>query len=116
MADEGGQREDDLLSGGVVGDLAVERREVRGAARLVEQAEEARALMRALFGLVGCRELGPVGLVIAHVRDTNTSKTWDSRLPVNFKAHHLSQSPPSPQLGKGSGNYVWQWCGMWGIS
>ena len=50
-----------------VGDLAVERLEVRGILRLGEQAEEARALARALLGLVDRLELGPVGLAPALV-------------------------------------------------
>ena len=82
VAGEGGQREGELAQcGGVgeghardgragaleVGDLAVERRGVRGILRLEEQAEEARALVRVLLGLVDRPELGPAGLVPAIV-------------------------------------------------
>ena len=47
MTGEEGQREDDRFQGGVVGDLTVERREVRGVARLAAQAGEARVIVRA---------------------------------------------------------------------
>ena len=79
---EGGQHEDELARAGVVedgrgrgglssarlgGNPAAERRGIRGIVRHDEPAEEALALVRALVGLAGRRELGPVGLVVVCV-------------------------------------------------
>ena len=66
----------------VVGDLAAERREVRGGLRSEEPVEE-RTLVRALLGPVGHLELGPVGLVHALVlearehQDAKLARAWD---------------------------------------
>ena len=79
VAGEGGHREDELVQGGsvvkghgrdarpgalAVGDLAVERSEVRGVLRLEEQADDLRVLVYALLGLDDRRERGPVHLVV----------------------------------------------------
>ena len=82
VAGEGGHREGEPAQGGAVdeghdrdgrvgalvgGHLAVERYEVRGVFRRDEPVAPALVLVlvRALLGLVGCRELCPVGLMVA---------------------------------------------------
>ena len=68
VVDEGHEREG-RAGALVIGDTAVERREVRGVLRRDQPAEKALALVRALLGLVGRREHVPVGLVVTSVRD-----------------------------------------------
>ena len=50
-----------------------------GESRLGRQAEEACALVRALLGLVGGRELGLFGLVVPLYARSKSSRTCDLR-------------------------------------
>ena len=59
--------------------FAFERREGRDVACLGEQVEEALALARALFGLVGRGERVPVGLVITPVREIQEQQDLGAR-------------------------------------